>query len=27
LAGILNAVTPLMTLIASWVVNREERPK
>jgi len=27
LAGILNAVTPLMTLIAILVVNREERPK
>ena len=27
LAGILNAVTPLMTLIAILVVNREEKPK
>jgi drug/metabolite transporter (DMT)-like permease len=27
LAGIINAVTPLMTLIAIMVVNREEKPK
>ena len=27
LAGILNAVTPLMTLIAILVVNRDEKPK
>jgi len=27
LAGILNAVTPLMTLIAILIVNREEKPK
>ncbi len=27
LAGIINAVTPLMTLIAILVVNREEKPK
>jgi drug/metabolite transporter (DMT)-like permease len=27
LAGIINAVTPLMTLIAILIVNREERPK
>ena len=27
LAGILNAVTPLMTLIAILLVNREEKPK
>jgi drug/metabolite transporter (DMT)-like permease len=27
LAGILNAVTPLMTIIAILVVNREEKPK
>lgn len=27
LAGIINAVTPLMTLIAILMVNREERPK
>jgi drug/metabolite transporter (DMT)-like permease len=27
LAGIINAVTPLMTLIAILIVNREEKPK
>ena len=27
LAGIINAVTPLMTLVAILVVNREEKPK
>ena len=27
LAGIINAVTPLMTLLAILVVNREEKPK
>jgi len=27
LAGIINAVTPLMTLVAILLVNREERPK